>query len=82
MNFLIVFKAYTVSRNGRLNIWDCDTTLNGLVEKTEDENDENLEDNSNEVRKNEKKNVNEVAEDDEDEENIKKISIRYIKKAK
>lgn len=70
---------YTVSRNGRLNVWECDSQLSDLVERTinEDEDDEDVEI-EDEKRKNLK--INEEIINDDD--SIKKIGIKYRKKAK
>ena len=33
-----------MSRNGRLNVWECDTRLDGLVKLDQDENDDENDD--------------------------------------
>jgi periodic tryptophan protein 2 len=87
--FNIVFlKAYTVSRNGRLNVWECDTPLNGLVEKKieEEKEIEVIKEDVLEDKKSKNKNGDEMAIDDDDsdlpDDDIRNIGITYKKKAK
>jgi hypothetical protein len=71
-------KAYTVSRNGRLNVWECDTSLSGLVEKTDELlNDEEYE---NDGKTNGE--ANKYENEADDEKTISKIGVKYMKKAK
>lgn len=81
---------YTISRNGRLNVWECDTRLNELIKKPKYENveSEELGADSDELS-NRKFSQEEQNEDDkmqtnsDDENDIEKVSlIGYKKKAK
>ena len=65
-------------------MWECDTELSGLIEKTDEdieEENENLNENIGE-EVNGKKPKDDENEDDEDMESIKKIGVNYRKKAK
>jgi hypothetical protein len=33
----LILKLYTISRNGRLNVWECDTRLDGLIKQEKNE---------------------------------------------
>lgn len=87
------FKLYTVSRNGRLNCWECDTPLSGLIKLNDDDNKpsageeigddtemftSNYQDEEDE-KQNGKNNKNSNEIEQIDEENTK---IRYLKSAK
>ncbi len=86
---------YTVSRNGRLNVWDCDTQLDGLVKREKYEIDEE----SNKVeelfsgKNNELDDLNEKTNDVEkqlmetnleadEQDSEKRFYINYRKKSK
>jgi hypothetical protein len=77
-----------VSRNGRLNVWECDTRLGGLVklDRDEDSNDENDDEDKkvdDDFLTNKKNKTNENQTDITDlEENKKKFYIAYLKKSK
>ena len=81
---LLLLQCYTISRNGRLNVWECDTKLNGLVEKTEEDDEEEQEESEHEGEEKKTKAATVVKDETmgEDEEENKKIGIRYKKKAK
>ena len=86
MNTLICRKAYTISRNGRLNVWECDTKLDGLIKRDKYEI-ESIEESKNEElfagKTKETDDLDKVmARNDEDQDSVKKIYIRYSKKAK
>jgi hypothetical protein len=36
IGILLILKLYTISRNGRLNVWECDTPLNGLIKSVKE----------------------------------------------
>jgi hypothetical protein len=59
-----------------LNVWECDTSLSGLIEKTDDSNDENYE-NDETVENPEMK-----VDDNPNEKTINKIGVKYVKKSK
>ena len=77
-----------MSRNGRLNVWECDTRLDGLVklDRDEDSNDENDDEDKkvdDDFLTNKKNKTNENQTDITDlEENKKKFYIAYQKKSK
>ena len=79
-----------MSKNGRLNIWECDTKLDGLVKLSkddisEDENDDEDKKVEDEFLTNKKKNSNDIDidhSDNSDEQSKKKFYIAYTKKAK
>ncbi len=81
---------YTISRNGRLNVWECDTRLNELIKKPKYENVESEElgadsdELSNRKFSQEEKNEDDKMQTNSDDENdIEKVSlIGYKKKAK
>lgn len=58
--------CYTISKNGRLNYWQCDTQLNNLIPLKMEQNDHNDEDDDEEK-------MNEIEE---------KNYVKYVKKAK
>lgn len=68
---------YTVGRNGRLNVWECDTKLNGLIPFVEEE--EEPEDDEDEFTGKSKKKEVETTEDGRP---IRKIYVNYRKTAK
>lgn len=78
---------YTVSKNGRLNVWECDTKLDGLIKKLKDEDKENVVDGDdlagkrslNELNNNDQE-VQNMEEDDQEEQ--EKFTIHYKKVAK
>ncbi len=59
-----------------MNVWECDTSLSGLIEKTDDSNDENYE-NDETVENPEMK-----VDDNPNEKTINKIGVKYVKKSK
>ena len=76
-----------MSRNGRLNVWECDTRLDGLVKLDQDENDDENDDEDKKVDDefltNKKKiNQNQTTDITDLEENKKKFYIAYLKKSK
>jgi hypothetical protein len=85
-----LFKLYTISRNGRLNVWECDTKLNELIKKPKYENLENEElgvdsdELSNRKFAQEEKKEDEKMETNSDDENeAEKVPlIGYKKKSK
>ena len=79
-------QLYTISRNGRLNVWDCNTKLDGLVKRNKGEDDDlvktgNLDEDEIEDAedKNEEKDLD---AEDENEEAKKKNKVAYRKVAK
>ncbi len=84
---MFFWKAYTVSRNGRLNVWECDTPLNGLLEKKieEEKEIEVIKEDVLEDKKSKNKNGDEMAIDNDNDlpdDDIRNIGITYKKKAK
>lgn len=80
---------YTISRNGRLNVWECDTRLDGLVKREKYE----LEDEETKAEElfpgkndNESDDLNENVNDEDSDNNHaepkKKFYIHYRKKSK
>ena len=91
--FPLHFKLYTVSRNGRLNIWECDTKLDGLVKRVKNENVEEIGTDGDELastKKNvslddlEKKKEEEKGQEEQDihAAEDQKVTIHYKKVAK
>jgi hypothetical protein len=91
----LFYKCYTISRNGRLNVWECDTKLEGLV-RPEDYTEESSEENDDEDKKveddfltNKMKKITNghdlegiIDHNDNSDESKKKFYIAYTKKAK
>ncbi len=74
-----------MSRNGRLNVWECDTKLDGLIKKNKNEENQDLGVDGDELAS--KKKPDESMDQDQndhedDEEEDKKITIHYKKVAK
>ena len=79
-----------MSKNGRLNVWECDTKLDGLVKlsrdgDSDDENDDEDKKVDDEFLTDKKKTSNDIDidhSDNSDEQTKKKFYIAYTKKAK
>ena len=78
-----LLQLYTISRNGRLNVWDCNTKLDGLIKKIKGEDDDaNLDGEDDVEEKEEKKDEADEQSDTENEEGKKKNRVAYRKVAK
>jgi len=81
-------KLYTISRNGRLNVWECDTRLDGLIKQTKLENNAEYSqgmDSDELENKNSKDNLDESSTANMEiinENEEKRVSILYTKKSK
>ena len=81
---------YTIGRNGRLNVWECDTRLDGLIKQNKNEANPEFDLDSDEFSRS--KSQTQAVEDEATDENKedmetnedepKKITIHYRKKAK
>ena len=84
LNFFL--KLYTISRNGRLNFWECDTRLDGLIKQTKPEpqysqgtETDELENKNNKDQLDESSTANMEITDENEE---KRLTILYTKKSK